>query len=556
LLRVSRRFELWLQLMPAGQAGSEGRDAPMQKSRQPRFEFGTISTRAGDSGFAGLVTEIQQETYRKLGWLALVISGLVLARLLTSLLLIDLPSLQSAVSIASIVMVIGSIGFAFLCLKGAPKPSRFPALALGYEAFVSLGLGTMIMNWQNRLGDGGWFFGAMPVAGVWVILFANVVPLSPFLHLLGGSFSTLGIAFWFFLSLSVYDIPAAIGPSENLRVFLQLMSSMGVGVAIGYLCAGRVYGISRDLSRAQRLGSYFLTEKLGQGGMGEVWKARHRMLARPAAVKLIRGAMAGQTSSETLLQRFEREVQATATLRSPHTIDVYDYGTREDGTFYYVMELLDGIDLEELVQKHGPQSPERVVHILRQACHSLGEAHEAGLVHRDIKPANIYLCRYGREVDYVKILDFGMVKGEWGDASLTQVGTFAGTPHYASPEMASGLVDQIDGRSDIYALGVVAFRLLTARPLFEGESAMQVLMKHVHDEPERASKYASTTPPALDELILDCLKKQPAERVASADELDARLKTIERSCPWSMAEAREWWESQAPKSGDRLEIEA
>jgi serine/threonine-protein kinase len=172
-------------------------------------------------------------------------------------------------------------------------------------------------------------------------------------------------------------------------------------------------------------------------------------------------------------------------------------------------------------------------------------------VHRDIKPANIYLCRYGREVDYVKILDFGMVKGEWGDAQLTQVGTFAGTPQYASPEAASGLVEQVDGRSDIYSLGVVAFVLLTGKPLFEGESAMQVLMKHVHDEPEPPSRSVPNTPPELDELILDCLKKEPAERVASADELDARLATIERSYPWSMEQAREWWESQALKSSDR-----
>jgi serine/threonine-protein kinase len=164
-------------------------------------------------------------------------------------------------------------------------------------------------------------------------------------------------------------------------------------------------------------------------------------------------------------------------------------------------------------------------------------------------------CRYGREVDYVKILDFGMVKGEWGDASLTQVGTFAGTPHYASPEMASGLVDQVDGRSDIYALGVVAFRLITARPLFEGESAMQVLMKHVNDEPEPPSRYAPNTPPEVDELVLDCLQKEPAKRVATADELDQRLATIERSYPWSMEQAREWWESQAPKRGDRPDVE-
>ena len=417
----------------------------MQRTRAPRFEVRTGATKAGGTGFAGLVTEIQQETYRKLGWLALVVAGVVVARLLLGLLVSGLALPGRAQWIAYTVVAAGSVTFASLCLRGALKPTRFHTLALGYEGLVSLGLGTMILNWQNQLGDGGWLFGAMPTVAVWVVLFANVVPLSPSLHLLGGIFSTIGLAFWFFVSLSLYEVPAAIGPSENLRVFLQLMAATGAGIAVAYLCAGRVYGLTLDLSRAQRLGSYVLNKKLGQGGMGEVWRARHRMLARPAAIKLIRGTTAGSAAtSETLLQRFEREVQATAMLCSPHTIEVFDYGTREDGTFYYVMEILDGIDLEELVQKHGPQSPERVVHILRQACHSLGEAHEAGLVHRDIKPANMYLCRYGREVDYVKVLDFGMVKGEWGDHSLTQVGMFAGTPQYASPEMASGLVDQVE----------------------------------------------------------------------------------------------------------------
>ena len=527
----------------------------MQSKRAPRFEFGTRSTTGGGGGFVALVTEIQQETYRKLGWLARIIAGVVVARLLLGLLVSGLALPGRAQWIAYIMVAVVSVAFASLCLGGTLEPASFHTLALGYEGLVSLGLGTMILNWQNQLGDGGWILGAMPTVAVWVVLFANVVPLSPSLHLLGGIVSTIALAFWFFVSLSLYQVPAAIGPRENLRVFLQLMAATGAGIAVAYLCAGRVYGLTLDLSRAQRLGSYVLTEKLGQGGMGEVWRARHRMLARPAAIKLIRGSAAGPSvSSGTLLERFEREVQATAMLCSPHTIEVFDYGTREDGTFYYVMQLLDGIDLEELVQKHGPQPPERVVHILRQACHSLGEAHEAGLVHRDVKPANIYLCRYGREVDYVKVLDFGMVKGGWGDKDLTQVGTFAGTPQYASPEMASGLVDQVDGRSDIYSLGVVAFRLLTGRPLFEGETAMQVLLKHVHDEPDPPSRYAPSTPPELDQLILDCLTKVPAERVASADELDARLEAIQRSYTWSTQRAREWWDAHAPESGDAPEV--
>ncbi|UCD24965.1 MAG: serine/threonine protein kinase, partial [Gemmatimonadota bacterium] len=322
-----------------------------------------------------------------------------------------------------------------------------------------------------------------------------------------------------------------------------------------YICAGIavvgsriIYGLGRDINRAQQMGSYQLVELLGVGGMGEVWKAEHRMLARPAAIKLIRGGSgssgSGQDSSGHQ-QRFEREVQATALLRSPHTVEVYDYGLTEDRTFYYVMELLDGISLEELITKHGSVKPERVIHVMRHVCHSLAEAHQSGLIHRDIKPANIFLCRHGIEFDFVKVLDFGLVKKvdekAEGELGITQIGTFIGTPAYGSPEMASGS-DVVGAPSDIYSLACVAYWMLTSRTVFKASSIQMMLVKHLNEEPKPPSAYAKqAVPGALDELILECLHKDPESRPQSVTSLDRRLEEIEDSYPWTQEQARHWW---------------
>ena len=232
------------------------------------------------------------------------------------------------------------------------------------------------------------------------------------------------------------------------------------------------------------MGSYHLEDLLGKGGMGEVWKATHRFLARSAAVKLIMPSALGakdEAAAQVTLRRFEREAQTTASLRSPHTIELYDFGVSRDGTFYYVMELLDGLDLQTLVAKHGPQPPERVVFLLRQACHSLYEAHKAGLVHRDIKPANIFMCRYGTDLDFVKVLDFGIVKREQmagkEEAQLTAVGMISGTPAYLAPEMALA-EGPTDGRADLYALGCVGYWLLTGQLVFDKANAMAMVVAH------------------------------------------------------------------------------
>ncbi len=496
------------------------------------------------SGFAGLLSEVQESSNRALGWTASVIAALSLFGLVGELLLdADSPGPLWAMVLALVVAVV-VFG---ICRSGRIPSRHFTFFALAFEALIGLTLAAQTLDWQNAVGQQGWALGGIPSVGVWVFSFAIIVPLPPALHLLGAILSTMSLPLFFFLSLRFYEVPSTVGPEQNLQVFNQLMIPVILAVLIAYVSARRVYGLSIDLSEARRLGSYHLTDKLGEGGMGEVWKAEHDLLKRPAVVKLIRPSSAGAVPMEMLLERFEREVQATAELRSPHTVEVYDYGRTADGTFYYVMEFLDGMDLDKLVHNYGPQRVERVLHILRQACHSLGEAHESGLVHRDIKPANILLCRYGRDVDHVKVLDFGMVKQVMEDsAGLTQVGTFAGTASFAAPEVAQGLLDQIDARADIYALGCVAFWLLTARMVFEGETAMKVLVKHIHDEPPPPSRFAEAVPNELDRLVLDCLAKERDARIGSTDELVERLAEIPCSSPWTHERAKEWWAYHKP----------
>jgi serine/threonine-protein kinase len=318
-----------------------------------------------------------------------------------------------------------------------------------------------------------------------------------------------------------------------------------------YLCAGIAYVTSRfvflygmRLKRAREIGSYELVSRLGEGGMGEVWVARHRMLARPAAMKLIRPELLGSDlrSRDRAVARFRREAKATAALGSTHTVDIYDFGLTEEGAFFYVMELLDGLSLETLVRRFGPVPPERAVYLLRQACHSLGEAHAAGLIHRDVKPANIFACRLGPDLDFVKVLDFGLVKHlDQQDLTLTAEQGTAGTPAYMAPEMALGQPD-IDSRADIYALGCVAYWLLTGEPVFVGDTPMATLIAQVQSAPVPPSQRGETAiPPALDAVILACLAKDSGERPQTAEELDRLLAASVPALDWRPEDAREWW---------------
>lgn len=318
--------------------------------------------------------------------------------------------------------------------------------------------------------------------------------------------------------------------------------------------------LSQQVMKARELGSYRLEEVLGKGGMGEVYRASHQMLARPAAVKLIRAEVLGESSADrarTMIERFRREAQASASLRSPHTINLYDFGVSQDGTFFLVMEMLEGLDLETLVERYGPQSAERAVYLLSQACESLAEAHAKGLIHRDIKPSNIFVCRMGLAVDFVKVLDFGLVKSlgtEKQNTMLTAPDAMAGTPAFMPPEVVlnKGVMDH---RMDIYALGCVAYWLLTGRLVFEAPNPMQVMIQHANAVPQPpSSRVELPIPPALDEVVLACLAKDPLDRPATATDVAERLQQAIGQGNWSQTQAHRWWELHRPETAKPASI--
>ena len=293
----------------------------------------------------------------------------------------------------------------------------------------------------------------------------------------------------------------------------------------------------------RRFGQYVLTEKLRVGGMGVVYEAEHLLLKRPCAVKLIKPGTPLDTAT---VERFEREVRAAARLTHWNSVQVFDYGCTRDGMLYYVMELLPGLDLNELVKRYGPLAPERTVHFLSQACGALHEAHLIGLVHRDIKPGNIFAAHRGETYDVAKLLDFGLVRnlieeGEEDDTRSTQAPGFSGSPLYMSPEQATGF-DLADQRSDVYSLGAVAYYLLTGAPPFSGDSAMDVVAAHTQAEVLPPSELRADTPQDLQDIVLRCLAKEPSKRICSAENLARALRACQSAGKWTQQHAAAWWE--------------
>ena len=445
----------------------------------------------------------------------------------------------------------GALGSALVACLGylyRARPHTLARLGLAYEVgcCVLIAVGE---NWTPWPAD-------QLVRGIlWeplvIVAFSLTVPMSPRSTLVAG---TLGASMG---PLAFVIVPIVRGTELSppfVAALLFLPSYLGA--ALAYVLSRVVHGLGQQVQVAQLLGGYQLERLLGRGGMGEVWLARHRFLARPAAIKIIRSdvlAEQGPASSLTM-RRFEREAQATAALESPHTIEIYDCGVAPDGTFYYVMELLDGLDAESLVRRFGPMPAPRVVHLLRQACRSLAEAHERRLVHRDIKPANLYVCRQGLDVDFVKVLDFGLVKAisEVDATALARgarstVGTVCGTPAYMAPELAVG--EQLGPSVDIYALGCVAYWLLTGTLVFEASSPIAMLRRHVEAIPEPPSIRTEAEIPAdLERIVMQCLEKDPARRPTSALALDAMLADSSAASELDADEVRGWWERHLPSS--------
>ena len=341
----------------------------------------------------------------------------------------------------------------------------------------------------------------------------------------------------------------------------DMMTVMGMAqqvLVLAIAAVASVFGthlintLRREVFEAKQLGQYRLIKLLGTGGMGEVYLAEHRMLKRPCAIKLIHPDRAGDPH---VLARFEREVRTTARLSHWNTVEIFDYGRTDDGTFFYVMEYLPGLSLEDLLERHGPLPAERVIHLLRQTCQGLREAHAIGLIHRDIKPGNLFAAQRGGLYDVVKLLDFGLVKPvtEAPSVRLTQEGAISGTPLFMSPEQARGRSD-LDARSDIYSLGAVAYALLTGRPPFDGTNPLDVMMAHARDEVVRPSKHQAEIPADLERVILLCLAKNPEDRFQDVESLEQALADCAAADQWTQWHARLWWHAKDPAAVTPQEI--
>ncbi|MCB9654619.1 MAG: serine/threonine protein kinase [Deltaproteobacteria bacterium] len=394
---------------------------------------------------------------------------------------------------------------------------------------------------------------------VFMVLFPPFVPGSPRKHL------CLALA----LALPLLLLPLAWSAVSGIDYFRILspetFACVPLSVILSVFASRAIHRIEEALRterrRSRELGSYVLVQELGRGGMGQVWLARHRMLARPAALKIIKADRldVAPERAASALRRFEREARATARLRSMHTVEIYDFGQTDAGDFYYVMELLDGMDLEALVARDGPQAAWRVVRILRQVCLSLSEAHRQGLIHRDVKPANIFLCRQGTELDVIKVLDFGLVtevvradrddREDRGDAStLIRDNEIVGTPAFMAPEMVVA-PDEVDHRADLYALGCVAYFLLTGRHVFEEKTVVGLLSSHVHKalpSPLFDATRMTVVPKALEGLVTTMLAKRPDDRPQSADAVLSVLEHIDVGGVWDDEEMQRWWRDVAP----------
>jgi serine/threonine-protein kinase len=481
-------------------------------------------------------------------WSALWSVGLLVNNFLSPRL--DLPSEQVVPwgmpgNIVGLVGVALSLGLYGWSRRPGCDPRRLLDVGLVYEVVLALGIG-LINQWAPQV-----LAGRLSWICVLILIHPMIAPSTPRKTLLAG------------VAAASMD-PLGLLLARARGVELPPLSLLAWAYLPNYVCAALavipshiVMRLGRQVRRARELGSYQLRELIGRGGMGEVWRAEHRLLARPAAIKLIRPEMLGfrdADSEQLALRRFRREAEAAASLQCPHTIQLYDFGVTPDRTFYFVMELLRGTDLESLVRRFGPQLPARTVYLLRQACASLAEAHANGLVHRDIKPANLFLCRTGLEYDFVKVLDFGLVKrdlhGGPEETMLTAPNTTTGTPAYIAPETVSGTV--VDRRADLYALGCVGYWLLTGQLVFEADSALHMLFHHVQTKPVPPSRRSGQSLPAtLEAVILCCLEKDPANRPDSAEELSARLVACDVGEPWTAVEAREWWAAHMPTEAPR-----
>ena len=514
-----------------------------------------LSSASSQRTTAPLPSDFLNSAVQRLGWSALLYAAAFAIAYTVTHLTFHFPesSAHGGALVVCLLAVVVSVVLYLAVRSNRFDPARMLDIGLVYWVYGALSID---ISYYTGVLEMGLTTAGISWVCVWLVIYPLVVPNHPRKVLVAAIIVACMGPLAFFLARQVTG--AGNPPHFNP---VQAFSSYFVCVGLAYISARIIHRMGRAVREAREMGSYRLIRKLGSGGMREVWLARHRLLARPAAVKFIRldqllTSPVSSGSARGLLSRFEREAQAIAMLHSEHTIDVYDFGVTEDGTFYYAMEFLDGFDAELLVKKYGPLPVNRVVFLLLQLCESLSDAHSAGLVHRDIKPGNLYICRYGRRHDFVKVLDFGLVKtpdeAGPGDERLTQTGTIAGTPAYLAPEVALG--QAIDSRADIYSLGCTAFWLLTGKPVFEG-MPVEVILQHVNEAAVRPSERNPKifVPPELEQLVMQCLEKDPANRPQSVAEVAERLRKLDLADPWTFEKAEAWWSEHQPATEEDVQ---
>ena len=452
-------------------------------------------------------------------------------------------------------LLVAGVAFAalWLLLRGAPRSKGFVRIVELSTLFVGTAAISSIAVMMDVIAEPDMIVRSLLIDVL--LVYAVYVPSTARRTLVVAALMTLPLLGSVFIAFRawdpvLHDPPAATWPKGkvgDIAYAATVMTSVwwAIAVAMAAAFSQTIYGLRKAVSEVRRLGQYTLEQKLGEGGMGVVYRASHAMLRRPTAIKLLLADRAGKDA----LTRFEREVQRTAMLTHPNTVTVFDYGRTTDGVFYYAMELLEGASLDELVDVDGPQPEERVIHLLEQAAASLAEAHDAGLIHRDIKPGNILIVDRGGIPDLVKVLDFGLVKdvgretrdGAASEPAVTKENTITGTPLYIAPEAVIA-PETVDARTDLYALGAVGYWLLTGTHVFGGKSILEVCAHHLHSVPESPSaRLGAPVSRDLEALLLECLAKRPEDRPISANVLRERLRACVAAGRWTNARAAQWW---------------
>ncbi|QDV58318.1 serine/threonine protein kinase [Rosistilla oblonga] len=529
-------------------------DGPVEQVAQPKAVVCAAPQLVAGSGL-GLSAETESllaERLRAAGLIIFVALGAFLVRRIFEIGSIDTRLEWVAFVLHAVVTAIcGTIGLRLCmnCSKMVTHVRLTELLLFGSTAvyFVVLGYTFLLHGARNGF--------IAPISPMWIILIFTYSLLIPNswqrAAVVNSCFAAMGFGTWLYVYQTCPFFQAMTAGNPEIRpgtVEVALILSIAATAATwGVYTIGR---LRRQAFEARQLGQYRLKRLLGSGGMGEVYLAEHMMLKRPCAIKLIRPEKAGD---QLAIERFEREVQLTAKLTHWNTVEIFDYGHAADGTFYYVMEYLPGLTMEQVVKMHGPMPASRAAFLLSQVCDALVEAHGESLVHRDVKPANIFVAHRGGVSDVAKLLDFGLVKPmtQNDNLDLTRDGTVTGSPLYLSPEQALG--DTPDHRSDIYSLGAVAYFLLTGQPPFEGSTPMKILLAQANEQPIPPSELVDDVPADLEEIVLRCLQKDRNNRFADVQELGDAIRQCSAGDLWDRNQAKRWWKSNGCPDKKKLD---